>query len=137
MACVQAFDAVKRGAPLFISVMERLGFLIAGLTMFQHQIEMPHFKQIRETGDYEGGYGFTACHFFLSDELHDALGCRGVKIMEMVGLEGISSHHRESVNHLATDENRWKNWLETHCQACTHPAVVGISEHMLIICSKS
>ena len=31
---------------------------------------------------------------------------------------------------------RAKIWLETHFQTCTHPAVVGMSEHMLIICQK-
>ncbi len=27
-------------------------------------------------------------------------------------------------------------WLETHFRTCTHPAVVGMSEHMLIVCRK-
>jgi len=55
----------------------------------------------------------------------------------MAGLEGISSHHSRELNQLAKDEHRFQSWLETHYQTCTHPAVVGISEHMLIVCRKS
>lgn len=126
----------KKGAPLFVSVMGRLSLLVVVLMLFQHEIEMPHFQQVRDTGDYAGGYGFTACHFFLPEELRAAFGDKGVKILEMVGLEGIGSHHDRKINQLARDEHRWKIWLETHYQTCTHPSVVGMSEHMLIVCQK-
>jgi hypothetical protein len=55
---------------------------------------------------------------------------------EMAGLEGISSHHDKKLNQLAKNPQRWPIWLETHFQTCTHPAVVGMSEHMLIVCRK-
>lgn len=127
----------KKDAPLFVSVMGRLSLLVVELTLFQNEIEMPHFKQIRDKGDYKGDCGFTACHFFLPEEFRAAFNNKGVTILEMVGLEGISSHHNKKVNQLAKDKERWKNWLETHYRTCTHPSVVGISEHMLIICRKS
>jgi ubiquinone/menaquinone biosynthesis C-methylase UbiE len=127
----------RRGAPLFVSAMGRLGYLTAGLTIFPHEIEMPHFKKIRDSGDYASDFGFTDCHFFLPDEFREAISCKRVRILEMVGLEGIGSHHRTDVNRLAKNEKRWKNWLETHYQTCTHPAVVGMSEHMLVICRKN
>ena len=59
----------KPGAPIFVSVMGRISVLVVILMIAQDEIEMPHFKQIRETGDYFGGHGFTACHFYLPDEL--------------------------------------------------------------------
>jgi ubiquinone/menaquinone biosynthesis C-methylase UbiE len=127
----------KEGAPLFVSVMGRLSLLVLGLALFQNEIEMPHFKQIRDKGDYTGGFGFTACHFFLPEEFLDAFSDKGIRIIEMAGLEGISSHHARKVNQLAKDKGRWEGWLETHYQTCTHPSVVGISEHMLIVCRKS
>jgi ubiquinone/menaquinone biosynthesis C-methylase UbiE len=127
----------RQGAPVFVSVMSRLSLLVIELVMFQHEIEMPHFIQIRDTGDYEGGFGFTACHFFLPEEFRAAFNDKGVSILEMVGLEGISSNHRKKLNQLARNEVRWKNWVETHFQTCTHPSVVGMSEHMLIVCRKS
>jgi SAM-dependent methyltransferase len=123
-AISELIRVTKTGAPLFVSVMGRLS------------LEMPHFIQIRDQGGYTGDYGFTACHFFLPEELRAAFSNRGVTIVEMVGLEGISSHHPKKVNQLAKDEIRWKTWLETHYQTCTHPSVVGMSEHIMIICKK-
>ena len=69
-------------------------------------------------------------------ELREDFGDQGVTILELVGLEGISTHHRRELNQVAKDEKRWAVWLETHYATCTHPAVVGISEHILIICRK-
>ena len=135
-AISELIRVTKTGAPLFVSVMGRLSLLVVELTLFQHEIEMPHFIQIHDQGSYTGDYGFTACHFFLPEELRAAFGNRGVTIVEMVGLEGISSHHPKKVNQLAKDEIRWKTWLETHYRTCTHPSVVGMSEHIMIICKK-
>ncbi len=136
-AIAELIRVTKKGGPLFVSVMSRLSLLAIELTMFQFEIEMPHFIQIRDTGSYEGGYGFTCCHFFLPEELREAFSGKGVRIVEMAGLEGIGSLHRREVNQLAKDEKRWKIWRETHFQTCTHPAVVGMSEHMLIVSKKA
>lgn len=136
-AIAELIRVTQPGGPLFVSVMGRLSLLVIELTLFQNEIEMPHFKQIRDTGDYEGKRGFTACHFFLPEELQAVFGDKGVSIVEMAGLEGISSHHAKRVNQLAKDKKRWQKWIETHYQTCTHPAVVGISEHMLVVCRKS
>ena len=126
----------RKGAPIFVSVMSRLSLLVVELTLFQDEIEMPHFKQIRDTGDYAGNMGFTACHFFLPEEMREAFSNKGVSILDMAGLEGLASNHSRKTNKLAKNEERWKIWMETHYQTCTHPAVVGTSEHMLIVCRK-
>jgi SAM-dependent methyltransferase len=126
----------RKGAPVFVSVMGRLSLLVIELDLFQHEIEMPHFIQIRDTGSYLGYSGFTACHFFLPEEFLQAFEKQGANVLEMVGLEGIGSHHARKINQLARNEQRWKIWLETHFQTCTHPSVVGRAEHMLIICHK-
>lgn len=126
----------RPGAPIAVSVMSRLSVLVVELTMFPHEVEMPHFKKVRDTGDYLGGFGFTACHFFLPEEFRAAFDDIGVEVVEMVGLEGISSNHRKHLNQIAKNEKRWKIWLATHYQTCTHPSVVGLSEHMLIVARK-
>jgi ubiquinone/menaquinone biosynthesis C-methylase UbiE len=136
-AISELIRVTKKRAPIVVSVMGRLSLLVIELTLFQNEIEMPHFEQIRDTGDYAGGSGFTACHFFLPEELRADFSDRGVTIVDMVGLEGISSHHDSKLNQLAKDEKRWKIWLETHYRTCTHPSVVGMSEHLMIICRKS
>ena len=126
----------KPGAPIFVSVMSRLSMIIVELILFQYEIELPHFKQIRDTGDYPGGYGFTPCHFFLPEELRSDFESKPVEILDMAGLEGISSNHRKEFNQLHKNEVRRKIWLETHYLTCTHPAVVATSEHILIVCRK-
>ena len=126
----------KKGAPIFVSVIGRLSLMVVQMTMFQHELELPEFKLSRDTGRYDGHFGFTACHFFLPEELRDAFTTKDVKILEMAGLEGLGSHHRKEINQLANNPKRWKTWLETHFQTCTHPTVVGISEHILIVSRK-
>ncbi len=126
----------KPGAPIFVSVIGRFSLFVVELIDAQHEFEMPFFKPMRDTGDYFGGSGFTACHFFLPEELKAAFDKQPVSILEMVGLEGISTHHIRRVNQLAKNPVRWQAWLETHYATCTHPSVVGISEHILLICQK-
>jgi SAM-dependent methyltransferase len=126
----------KPGAPIFVSVMSRLSVLVIELILAQFEIELPHFKPMRDTGDYFGGSGFTACHWYLPEELHQDFSQQPVEILEMAGLQGISSHHNKKLNQLARDKKRLAIWMETHYQTCTLPSVVGLSEHMLIVCRK-
>jgi 2-polyprenyl-3-methyl-5-hydroxy-6-metoxy-1,4-benzoquinol methylase len=137
----QAIDelvrVLKPKAPLFVSVMSRLAVLRVILIESQVEVGMPHFNLLRDTGDYLGERGFTACHFYLPEELLREFTRQGIEILEMVGLEGISSSHIKELNRLAKDTQRYQFWLDTHYQTCTHPAVVGTSEHMLIVCRKN
>ena len=116
--------------------MGRLNVLVLIFSSGPHEIELPHFEPLRDSGDYFGGYGFTPCHFFLPEELQEAFSIENVNVLEMVGLEGLSSHHRKELDMLSKDKKRWKRWLATHYQTCTHPSVVGLSDHMMIICQK-
>ena len=129
----------KKGAPIFISVIGRLAVLISELVNFPHEIEIEDvFKRVRDAGDYYGGYGFAPCHFYLPEELEESLKRKGVEILEIVGLEGLATLHRKELNKLYKKYPRaWKIWWKTHLKTCTHPSVVGISEHILIICRKS
>jgi SAM-dependent methyltransferase len=135
-AVAELVRVAKPGAPIFVSVMGRLSVLVIELTIAQPELELPHFIPLRDSGDYFGGSGFTACHFFYPEEFRAAFEHSPVEVLEMAGLEGISSHHHKELNRVARDEARWKIWRETHFATCTHPAVVGISEHMLLVCRK-
>lgn len=125
----------RPGAPVIVAVMSRLGMLALELD-FQHEIKLPHFTMIRDTGDYDGSSGFTACHFFLPEELRAAFEHERVEVLEMAGLEGLGSNHYRKVNRLAKDSAAWGIWLDTHFRTCTHPAVVGMSDHMLLVARK-
>ena len=127
----------KKHPPIFISVMSRLAMLATELKYFPTEVQLPLFKKIRDSGDYLGDQGFTATHFFLPEELRKEIeDTKSVKTLAMVGLEGIGSVHKEEVNSLANNPRRWNIWLETHYKTCTHPSVVGLSEHMLIVCRR-
>ncbi len=136
-AIAELTRVAKKGAPLFVSVMGRLGVLVTILNIGPEEVAMPHYRALRDTGDYHGQHGFTACHFFLPEELRQAFTRPDLHILEMAGLEGISSHHRKTLNRLARQPALWQIWRETHFQTCTHPSVVGLSEHMLIVCRKT
>ena len=128
----------RRGAPIFISVIGRLALLVRGLIDFPDLIEDEEiFQRIRDTGDYYGERGFAPCHFYLPEELEQSLRRRGLQVLEAVGLEGLASTHRKAVNTLSRRKPEiWRKWWETHLKTCTHPAVVGISEHFLVVCVK-
>ncbi len=127
----------KKRAPVFVSVMSRLSVMAVELILFPDEIEEPCFRNIRDSGRYPGTSGFTACHFFLPEEFTAAFRDKPVKILALAGLEGIGSRQTKAVNALARHPKRWRIWLQTHFQTCTHPAVVGMSEHMLIVCRRT
>lgn len=127
----------KRGAPLFVSVIGRVGLLKSILIQFPH--EMKYAKHHWEVGDYMPGLqgeGFTAAHWFMPEELQTLFERQGVETIELAGLEGLSSHHRKETNRLYMDQEKWKVWTEILLKTCTHPSAVGSSEHFLVICKK-
>ena len=135
-AISELIRVAKPGAPIFISVISRLALLTLELTNTPDEIEQPRFLSIRDSGDYVGGYGFTCCHFFLPEEFLAAFTGKPVEVLEIAGLEGISTNHQRALNQLHKNEERWRIWMETHFLTCTHPAIVGISEHILLACRK-
>jgi 2-polyprenyl-3-methyl-5-hydroxy-6-metoxy-1,4-benzoquinol methylase len=127
---------VKPGGIVAVSVMGRLSVLALELLLFPEEIDLPVHTQIRDTGSYFGGSGFTACHFFLPEEFVSLFDGKAVSVVALVGLEGLGSRLNQSCNRVAKNPDRWRRWLETHYATCTHPAVVGMSEHMLILVRK-
>ncbi|MFP3985296.1 MAG: class I SAM-dependent methyltransferase [Candidatus Bathyarchaeia archaeon] len=128
----------RKDAPIFASVISCLGLIKSMLTRFQQ--EMPYALHHLETGDYIPGVhgeGFTAAHWFLPEELRGLFEAQGVEVLEMAGLEGLSSHHPRETNKLSRDQEKWKIWMEIIHKTCTHPAVVGCSEHFLLVGKKT
>jgi len=136
-AAEELVRVAKRDAPIFVSVISRIGLLKTILVEFPH--EMQYAKHHWEVGDYVPGLqgeGFTAAHWFMPEELRELFEKQSVKILEMAGLEGLSSHHRKETNRLHKDQEKWKMWVEILLKTCTHPSVVGSSEHFLLVCRK-
>jgi ubiquinone/menaquinone biosynthesis C-methylase UbiE len=128
----------KKNAPIFVSVIGRPALLVNALVIFPREITIKKlFDWYRDTGDYHGGYGFAPCYFYLPEELKVTFKKRKIKIIEMVGLEGLSSTHRRETDQLfKTNPRAWQVWWKTHLKICTNPTVVGMSEHFMIICRK-
>jgi ubiquinone/menaquinone biosynthesis C-methylase UbiE len=128
----------KRNAPICVSVIGKLAVLVNELVRNPEEMEIEEvFNRIRDTGDYYGGYGFAPCHFYMPDELKESFETRGIRVLEMVGLEGLSTGHSKETNRLF---RRYRNasqiWWQTHLKTCNEPSAVGISEHFLAICKK-
>jgi len=137
-AAEELVRVAKKEAPIFVSVISRLGLLKTLLIRFQDDIQQA--KNQLEVGDYVPGVhgeGFTAAHWFLPEELRGLFETQGVEVLEMAGLEGLSSHHPKETNRLFKDDEKWKMWMEIILKTCTHPAVVGSSEHFLLVGKKT
>ena len=137
-AAKELVRVAKKEAPIFVSVISRIGLLRSILIRFPH--EMQYAKHHWEVGDYVPnlqGEGFTAAHWFLPEELCELFEKQEVETLEMAGLEGLSSHHRKETNRLYKDREKWKRWMEILLKTCTHPSVVGSSEHFLLVCRKA
>jgi len=141
-AVAELVRVAKRGSPLFISVISRLGLIRTILVEFPDEIQ--DCKHHLESGDYiphvlprRQVKGFTAAHWFLPEELLDLCRNNGVEVLEMAALEGLSSYHRKETNRLAKDTGKWRMWIEVLRGTCDEPSIIGSSEHFLLIGRKS
>lgn len=141
-ACEELVRVTKKGSPLFISVINRLGLLRTLLIEFPDQIQ--DCRHHWETGDYIPGVlprakvtGFTASHWFLPEELRELYERHGVETLDMAALEGLSSHHEKETNQLAENKEKWEKWIDILLKTCNHPSILGSSEHILLVGRKS
>lgn len=136
-AVAELLRVAKRGAPLFVSVISRVGLLKSILVEFPQ--EMKYAKHHWEEGNYVPGLhgeGFTAAHWFIPEELQALFEAFGAETVESAGLEGVSSHHRRATNRLYKDKEKWTMWIEILLETCIDPSTVGSSEHFLIVFRK-
>jgi len=131
----------KRGAPIFISVISRLGLMTTILVVTPDEIQ--DCKHHLETGDYIPGVtprrevkGFTAAHWFLPEELRNLCEENGIEVLDMAALEGLSSHHWKETNLIAKDRKKWRMWIEILRRTCNDPSIIGSSEHFLVVGKK-
>jgi ubiquinone/menaquinone biosynthesis C-methylase UbiE len=136
-AATELVRVAKKKAPIFVSVISRIGLLKTILVNFPH--EMQFAKHHWKDGNYVPGLhgqGFTAAHWFLPEELRELFEHHGVDVLEMAGLEGLSSHYEKETKRLYKNRERWSMWFEILLDTCTHPSVVGSAEHFLLVGKK-
>lgn len=136
-AIKELIRVAKKKAPIFSSVIGRIAMSMNSINfLWPEMTKAPDiFRKYTIEGDYLGGYGFTPCHFYLPEELEEEFKSKA-KILKMVGLEGIFSTHEKRFNKVWKLRKYNKILWETHLKTCTHPSVVGISTHFMIICRK-
>ena len=75
-------------------------------------------------------------NFFTSTELKALVLTKKVKLLELVGLEGLNID-KDVTNRFAKKfPGAWRNWMALHRKLCSDPFVVNASGHMLIVVQK-
>jgi ubiquinone/menaquinone biosynthesis C-methylase UbiE len=138
-AISELIRVAKTNAPIFVSVMSRFGVINNSIKGWPEEVAITkHWKELAFEGEdylWLGGRGY--CHFFTREELINSFEKKNVKILDVVGLEGLANPNIDAINRTPKKYPKaWKNWLYTHYKLCTHPTVVDISQHMLIVVRK-
>jgi ubiquinone/menaquinone biosynthesis C-methylase UbiE len=127
----------KPDAPIFVSVIGKLAICMNTIVFLWPELESAPevYRKYTGTGDYFGEAGFAPAHFYTPEELEREFGGK-TKILKMIGLEGMFSTHEKEYNEAYKMEKYNEILWETHLKTCTHPSIVGISEHFMMICRK-
>lgn len=127
----------KRGAPIFISVFGKMGSLLLSLQEWPDEIKLPGFERFVSTGEDHRWWGKYYAHFFMPEEFYSFLNENKLRVLQLVGLEGIGMD-KNNVNLFAKrDKKGWKKFVAAHDKLATHPASVGMSVHILAVCKKA
>lgn len=128
----------KKRALIFISVISLIGIFKTILVEFPTEIKyIEHHWKDSNYIPGQTGEGFTATHFFLPEELLKEFDNQDVEILELAGLEGLSSHHVMATNEIYKDPEKWDKWIKMIIETSTHPSLIGSSEHFLLVCRKN
>jgi SAM-dependent methyltransferase len=124
----------RLGAPIFISVMNRLG-------AYRSAVQWPNcyqqfFPHLPDTGVTHLAFGAPA-YYFLPEEFVGALGEAGLAVERLYGCNGLGAHLQEdNLLALIADPARWPPWRDRLLETCDHPAVVGVSNHLLAVARR-
>lgn len=132
----QALSELRRvarpAAPLFVSVMNRLG-------AYRSVVQWPGcfaqaFPHLPETGVMTIGPGAAPTYCFLPEEFVSLLKEAGLAVEHLYGCQGLGAHlQEENLLALMDDAERWPVWREVLLATCDHPNVVGVSNHLLAV----
>jgi len=134
IALAELRRVAKPGAPLFISVMNRLGayrtvvqWADSWSQVFPHLLTSGHSTLASEAPAY----------FFLPEEFSTLLETVGLTVERLYGSAGIGAHlHEERLAAVLDHPERWPLWREALLETCDHPNVVGVSPHLLAVARR-
>lgn len=136
-AVAELVRVAKRNAPVFISVMSKYGVMLATPGGWPRELLYKrHYDNLAFNGDDYKFRGNAYCHFFTSTELKALVLTKRVKLLDLVGLEGLNID-KDVTNRFAKKfPQAWRNWLALHRKLCSDPFVVDASGHILIVVQK-
>lgn len=136
-AIFELIRVAKKDAPIFVSVMGKLGTITTFYRWVDEVKDAKQFKRFCLKGDdYQWNKGKAYAHFFELNELKSLFNNQ-VNFIENVGLEGLASASPKEINKMATKEPQaWKNWQNIHYKLCTNPTVAEMSLHFMIVAKK-
>ncbi len=130
-AIAEMIRVTKKNGFIFVSVISKLGVLID--PFLRQNYDFNKWEKVLKTGDFSGR-GFAPCHFYTVDEFKKDFSKRNIKLLELVGLQGLASL-KYSVN--KWNKKIWNDWWKLHLKTCTQPAVVETSSHFLGVFKKN
>ncbi|MCW4020039.1 MAG: class I SAM-dependent methyltransferase [Candidatus Bathyarchaeota archaeon] len=91
----------KSDAPVFVSVIGRLAVCMNTIVYLWPELRTAPdvFRKYTTTGDYFGGTWFAPAHFYTPKELEKEFKGK-LRILKMVGLEGMFSTHEKEYNQM-------------------------------------
>jgi len=136
-AVAELVRVARKGAPLFVSVINRFGVYRTILQRPDLHTDLvnPEQRPLFSTGVHRGhGSGrFPAAYFFTPEELRETMERHGVRTLALAGCEGLAAHLQEPLTAIAADAGMWDRWLDIHWETCTQPSVIGAAEHVLYV----
>lgn len=144
-AAEEIVRVAKKDAPIFVSVFSRYGVFRAFLQLTPDEITDPSHEELFTNGihrghptPHKGGRGFSKvdAYFFLPNEVKDLFEGVGVKTLEIVSCEGLSSRLQEATNKLYEKKEKWNRWLKLVLETCNDSTILGMSNHMLYVGRK-
>ncbi len=139
-AASELVRVLKPGKPLFVSVIGRLHIPMLVTSKPEYYPEMLEdpdvFFRYCLNGDYFGEYGFAPAHFYDPEELEDEFKDK-IKILKMVGLEGVFSPNPKAYNRVYKKKPELREVLwRLHLSTCEDPHIVAVSQHFMLVGKK-
>jgi ubiquinone/menaquinone biosynthesis C-methylase UbiE len=123
-----------RGAPLFISVMNRLGSYCSTI---QWQTYSRFSRQFIRSGIGTIGPANAPAYFFLPEEFLSSLETAGLRVIRLYGCNGLGAHLEEQhLLDLMADPERWPLWRDLLLATADEITIVGVSNHLLAVAQR-